>query len=151
VRIYGVRIEGIPEADCPRHFRSHLPGILCVEVDIEEVERFILCYGKGLKCGGSHPINELRQVRISHGGNVPFAEVIIIQTKDADIRPKPQFVSAVRPGQIVIDEKAARAPSLHPRVIYPSDVREWRVRTLALQHNRKGVECLLVIAWFKQA
>jgi hypothetical protein len=119
---------------------------LRIEIQIQEVERLILRDRKCLQGGGSDAVHELRQGRVRHQRNVSFAEVIIIQAKDAIIRTKPQFMSAMRPGEIVIDEKTSGASSLHPGVVLPADVAEGRIRPLALQNNRESRERHRIVA-----
>ena len=84
-------------------------------------------------------------------GTDPSAEVIVIQAEDSRIGSKPQFVRAVAPGQVVIDEEPGGAPSLYPGVVEPSDGGERRVRTAALQNDRKCGERFLKIAGPEQA
>src|SRR2546428_13114594 len=91
-------------------------------------------------------MNELRQGRVGYRRDVPFAEVIIIKPKNSIIRPESQFVRAAGPGKIVIDKKPRCMPPLYPRVVEPSDVAERRIRTLALQYNWKGRQCLRIVA-----
>jgi len=56
--------------------------------------------------GGCHAVDELRQRRVGDSWHRTLPKVVIIQAKDANVRAKPQFVSAAAPGEIVIDEKS---------------------------------------------
>ena len=93
--------------------------------------------GKSLRRGRCHSVNELWQGRVGHGGDRALAEVVVIEAEDSGVGAKPQFVRAMAPGQVVVDEEPRGAPSLDPGVVEPSDGREWRVRADALQNNRK--------------
>src|SRR5437588_11235321 len=117
MRICGVRIERITDTEGPWQFGSDFPSVLHIEIEIEEVEGFVLRDGKGLQRRRGYSMNELRQSRVGYSRHGPFAEVIIIQPKDSSIRPNPQFVRAARPGKIVIDKKKRRTPSLYPGVV----------------------------------
>jgi hypothetical protein len=46
VRIQGIGIVGIADADGPCQLRGHSPGVLCIEVQVEKVERFVCRVGK---------------------------------------------------------------------------------------------------------
>src|SRR5579864_2701378 len=95
-------------------------------------------------------MDELRQRRISHGWNCALPEVIVIQTKDSGIRAKPEFVSAMAPSKVVIDEEARSSPALHPCVVEASNCGEGCIGTAALQHHRKCRERLLQVGRPKQ-
>ncbi len=147
----GIRVEGVANAEGPSELWSELPGVLRVEIEIQEVERFVGGRGKGFGRGRGDSVDELRQGGIGDGGDVPFAEIVIVEAKDARVGSEAQFVGAVGPGQIVIDEKARGAPALHPGIVQPSEGRERRIRAAALQDDRKGRERLLEIAWTEKA
>ena len=129
--------------ECPGQLPSHFPGVLGIEIEIEEVEWFVRRQGKSLGCSGRHSIDELRQRRVGHGGNCALAEVVVVQAKDSSIRAKPEFVGAMAPSEVVIDEDTRGSPALHPGVVESSNRGERRIRATALQHNRKCRERLL--------
>ena len=54
-------------------------------------------------------------------GNGAFAEIVIIEAKDARVGAEAEFVRAVTPGEIVVDEKARGAAALDPGVVEPAD------------------------------
>ena len=60
MRVQRVGIERIADAERPGQFRSHLPRVLRVEVEVEKVEGFVRRSRKGLRCGRGHAIDELR-------------------------------------------------------------------------------------------
>ena len=60
--------------------------------------------------------------------------------------PNRKLVRAVAPGEIVVDEEARGAPSLHPGVVEAADGGERRVRAAALQDDRERGERFLKIA-----
>ena len=106
---------------------------------------------KSFRRRGSDAINELRQSRVGDRGHGALAEIVIVQPKDSRVRAEAQFVRAVAPGQIVVDEEARRAPALHPGIVEPAERGERSVRAAALQHDRKRRERLLKIAGAEQA
>src|SRR5580698_2551278 len=59
-------------------------------------------------------------------------------------------MSAASPGQIVIDKKAARPPSLKPGIVLPAYVGKRRIGSLTLQDDGKGRQRLRVIARSKE-
>ena len=150
MRIQRIGVEGVAQAERPGQCASHFPGVLRVEIEIEKVEGLICVRRERLRRGVRHSIDKLLQVRVGHGGNRAFPEVVVIQAEDAGIGSEPQFVSAAAPGEVVIDEKPGGAPALNPGVVQPSDGREG-VRAAALQHDRESRKCLLKVAWPKQA
>ena len=88
--------------------------------------------------------------RVGHGGNCALSEIIVVQAKDSGIRAKPQFVSAMAPGEVVVDEEARGSPALNPGVVEPSNRSERRICAAALQHDRECRERLLKVARPKQ-
>src|ERR1700676_22131 len=149
--IQWIGIESVAQSECPGQFPSHSPGVLGIEIKIEEAEWFVRCQRESLGCGRRHSVDELRQGRVRHRRNCALPEIIVIETKDSSVRAKPQFVSAPAPSEIVINEEARGSPALYPSVVEPSNRSERRICTTALQHNRKCRECLLKVAWPKQA
>src|ERR1700692_2281600 len=143
-------VERVAHTKCPGKRPSHFPGVLGIEIEIEEAEWFVSRQWKSLGCGGRHAIDELRQRRVHHARNCALSEIIVIQTKDSGVRAKPQFVSAPAPSEIVIDEEARGSPALYPSVVEPSNRSEWRICTAALQHNRECRERFLKVARPKQ-
>src|ERR1700680_142934 len=142
--------ECVAPTECPGKRPSHSPGVLGIEIEIEEAEWFVRCQWKSLGCGGCDSIDELLQCRVRHGRNCALSEIIVIQTKDAGVRAKPQFVSAPAPSEIVIDEEARGSPALYPSVVEPSNRSERRICAATLQHNRECRECLLKVTRPKQ-
>ena len=128
-----------------------LPGVLRVEIEVQEVERLIRRCREGLARGRGHAVDELRQRRVGHGGNGTLAEVVIIQAEDADVGAEPQLVRAVAPGEIVVDEEARSAPSLQPGVVEASDGGEGGVGADALQHDGESGQRLLKVAGREEA
>src|ERR1700683_87304 len=55
------------------------------------------------------------------------------------------------PGKVVVDKKTGGAPSLYPCVVQSADGCERRIRTAALQNNRKCGERFLEIRGSEQA
>ncbi len=151
VRIERIGIERVAHAESPGQLRGHLPGVLRVEIEIEEVEWLVGRQGKSLRRRGCHSIDKLRQRRVGHRRNRAFAEIVVIQAEDSGVRAKPKFVSAMAPGEIVVDEEPRGAPALHPGVVEPSERGEGRIGAAALQHDRKCGERLLEVAGPKQA
>src|SRR5437588_418530 len=151
VRIEWIGIVCCPDAEGPCQPGRHFPGVLRVEIQIQEIVWLRVRERKCLRCGRSHAIDELRQSRVRHKGNDPLTEVIIIQPKDASIRSKTELMPAVRPGEVVINEEARRTPPLHPRVVQAADRSKRRVRAAALQDDRECRQGLLKIRWAEQA
>src|SRR5258708_8166491 len=151
VRIKRIGIECVAKPECPGQCGSHLPGVLRVQVKIEEVEWLIDRKGKRLGCGGSDAVNELRQSRVRHGRHGSLAKVKVIEAKDPGVGSKPQFVSAVAPGKIVIDEEPRRPPSLNPVVIESADGGKGRIAAASLQDGLESRECLLEVPGTEKA
>ena len=150
MRVQRIGVEGVAQAERPGQCASHFPGVLRVDIEIEKVERLICVRRERLRRGVRDSIDKLLQVRVGHGGNRAFSEVIVVQAEDAGIGSKPQLVSAAAPGKIVVDEKARGAPALNPGIVQPSDGREG-ICAGALQHDRKRGKRLLKVARPKQA
>src|ERR1700683_3963276 len=150
MRIQRIGVEGVAWTERPSHFASHFSGVLHVEIEIEKVKRLVGVRRERLRGGVSYSRDKLLQIRVGHRGDRAFPEVVVVQAEDAGIGSKSQFVSAMAPGEIVVDEKAGGAPALNPGVVKSSDGSE-RVRSAALQHDRKSRQCLLQITWPKQA
>src|SRR5258708_35419640 len=147
MRIQWIGVEGVAHTKCPGKLPSHFPGVLSIEIEIEEVEGLICRQWKCLGRGGGHSIDELRQRRVRHSRNCALSEVIVVQTKDSVVRSKPQFVNGMAPSKVVVNEKARGSPALHPGIVEPSNRTERRIRAAALQHDRKRREGLLKVAW----
>ena len=124
-----------------------LPGVLRVEIEIQEVERLVGASGESFGRGGGDAIDELRQSGVGDRGNGAFAEVEIIQAKDSRVGAEAEFVRAVAPGEIVVDEEARGAPALDPGVVEPADGGERGVRAGALQDDGKRRERLAEDRW----
>ena len=114
VWIEWIGIEGIARSECPGKARGDSPGILRVQIEIEEIERLIGRGREGLGCGRSYPIDELRQSCVRHRRHRALTEVIIIEAKDSGVGAKPQLVGPVAPCKIVIDKEPGGTPPLHP-------------------------------------
>ncbi len=146
-----IRIERVAKADGPGQLRSQLPGILRVEIEIQKVEWFV---GRGRESfcrGGRDSVNKLRQRGVGDRGNAAFAEIVIVQAEDSGVGSEAEFVRAVAPGQIVVDEKARSAPALHPGIVEAADGGEGRIGSASLQHDRESRQRLLKIAGREQA
>ena len=90
---------------------GHLPGVLRIQIDVEEVEGLGIgkreCRGRG----GCDSVDELRQIRIGDGGDGALAEVEVVQPEDAGVGAETKLMRAVAPREIVVDEKSeARLP-----------------------------------------
>src|ERR1035437_5917886 len=104
--IQWIGVECVAHTKCPGKRPSHSPGVLGIEIEIEEAEWFVRCQWKNLGCGRRYPVDELRQCRVGHGWDCALSEVIVIQTKDSGVRAEPQFMGAMTPSEVVIDEEA---------------------------------------------
>src|SRR5437588_74018 len=134
----------------PRQRSGRPPGVLCIEVQIEEVIRLGIGERKCLGGGGSHSINELRQGRISNDWNPTLTEIVVIQPQDSSVGAKPQFVRTDAPRQIVVDEEPGSASALNPSVIQATERGEGCVGSAALQYDRKCIQRLLKISRTEQ-
>ena len=65
MRIQGIRIERIANAESPGELGSHFPGVLRIEIQVEKVERLIGRQRESLGRSGGHSIDELRQASYS--------------------------------------------------------------------------------------
>ena len=137
VGIQWIGIQRMADTEGPGQFRSHFPRVLRVQVQIEEVERLVGRKGKSLRRGRRHSVDELRQGAVGDRGNRPFAEIVVIQSKDSGVRSKPELVSPAAPREIVIDEEPRGASSLDPSVVESPECGKGCICTAALQHNRK--------------
>ena len=79
-----------------------------------------------------------------------LTKIIIVQTIDAGIGTETEFMRAMAPCQIVIDEKPGSAPPLNPGVVQTAYGRERSVCADPLQYHRKSGKRLLKIRWPKQ-
>src|ERR1700693_5587960 len=149
--IQWIGVACVSQAECPGKLPNHSPGVLGIEIEIEEPEGFVCRQWESLGCGRCHPVDELRQRRVGHGRNCALSEVIIIQAKYPRVRTESQFVSATAPGEVVIDEETRSSPALNPGVVESADLGERRICAAALQHNRKCRERLLDVPRPKQA
>src|SRR5438067_13725751 len=95
-------------------------------------------------------MDELWQSIPCHEWNEALAEVIVVKPEHSSVGSKAKLMWADRPGQIVIEEEARRAASLHPGIVQASDRRERRVRAAALQHDREGGQRLLRVGRSEQ-
>ena len=106
MRTQRIRVERVANADRPRQRWLELPRILRVQIEIQEVERLVRGKRERLRCRRRDAVDELRQRRVRDGRNATLAEIVVIQAKYSGVRSKPDFVRAVAPGQIVVDEQA---------------------------------------------
>src|SRR5271165_179665 len=151
MRIEWIGIQGVAQAEGPGQISGYFPGVLRVKVEIQKVERLVGGRRKSPGCRGGDSVNVLRQGGEGHSRNRTFAEIVIVQAEDSRIGSEAQFVRAVTPGKVVVDEEAGCAPALHPGVVQSSDAGEWSVGAAALQHNRKCGKCFLKVVGRKQA
>ncbi len=124
MRIQRIGVEGVAQTERPGQFASHFPGVLRVDIEIEKVEGLICVRRERLRRGVRYSVDELLQIRVGHRGNRAFSEVVVVQAEDTGIGSEPQFMSAMTPGEVVVDEKAGCAPALNPGVVEPSHGRE---------------------------
>ena len=150
VRVQRIGVEGIAYTDRPGYGRCNFPGVLCIEIQVQEVERLVTRCGEGLSCCRGNTVNELRQGGVVHRRDGALAEVVIIQAKDSDVRAEPEFVGAATPSEIVIDEEPRRAPALNPIVIESANRGERCVRAAAFEDDWKSSQRLLQIAWLEK-
>src|SRR5271167_1059146 len=151
MRIRRIRVERVSYADGPGQLWSELPGILGVQIEVQKIEGFIRrCRERFCRCGRDS-INILRQRGVDNRRDRAFTEVVIVQPENSGVRSKSGFVRAMAPGQVVVDEKARGASSLHPGIVEASDCGERCIGATSLQHDWKSRESLLEIARGKQA
>src|SRR5580700_1593611 len=84
--IQRIGIEGVAHTERPGQSASHFPGVLCIDIEIEKVERLIYVRRERLRRGVRYSGDKLLQVRIGHSGNRAFSEVVVVQAQDTDIR-----------------------------------------------------------------
>ena len=142
MRIWGIRIVRGAHAESPGQRPGNLPGVLRIEIQIEKVVRLRIRQRKGFRRRRCNAVDELRQRRVGHQRDRAFAEIVIVQTEDPGVRAEPEFMRADRPGEIVVDEEARRATSLHPGIVKPSERGERRIGAAALQNDGKRSQCL---------
>src|ERR1700692_1220019 len=128
MRIQRIGVKGVAQSERPGKLLSHFPGVLGVEIQVEEAEWLVCRQWKSLGCRRCYSIDELRQCRVGHGRNCALTEIVVIQTKDSGVRAKPKFVGAMAPSEVVIDEEARRSPALNPGVVEPSNRSERGIR-----------------------
>ncbi len=150
MRIERIGIERVSNAEGPRQLLGHFPCVLRIQIEIQEVERFVCRRGESFCRRGCDSINVLRQGGVGHRRDRALSEVIVVQPKNSGIGSKAQFVRAMAPGEIVVDKEPGGAPSLNPGVVESSERRERGIRAAALQHDRERGECLLKIARSEQ-
>src|SRR5712692_9526368 len=151
VWVQWIGIESVAQTECPGKLPTHFPGVLGIEIEVEETEWFVCRQWKSLGCCGCHSIDELQQRRVHHRRNCALFEVIVVQTKDSGVRAKSQFVGATAPGEVVVNEEARSSPAFYPSVVESANRSEGRICTTALQHDRKRRERPLKVPWPKQA
>src|SRR5258708_18807598 len=95
MRIQRIGIKCISYPEGPRQLLGHLPSVLCVEIEIEEVEGFVCRGGESLRRRRCDSIDVLRQGGVSHGWDRSLSEVIVVQAKKSGIRSQPDFVIAI--------------------------------------------------------
>src|ERR1700730_6901880 len=78
MQIQRIGVKSVPYPESPRQRPGHFPGVLCVQVEIQEVKGFVCRCGKSLCCRGCDSINVLRQGGVSHSWDGSLREVIII-------------------------------------------------------------------------
>src|ERR1700680_1958788 len=117
MRIESIRVKSVPYPERPRQLPGHFPGVLRIQVEIQEVKGFVCRRGKSLCCRGCHSINVLCQSGVSHSWDGSLSEVIVIQPKNPSIGSKTQLVCPSAPGEVVIDKEPRGASSLDPSVV----------------------------------
>jgi hypothetical protein len=145
MRIQRIGIEGVSDTKSPRQLLGHFPCVLRIQVEIQEVERFVWRRGESFRRRGRDSVDVLRQGGVGDGRDRSLAEVEVVQAKNPRIGSEAQLVRPDAPCKIVVDEKPRGAPSLHPRVVQAADRGEGRIRAAALQNNRECGEGLLKI------
>src|ERR1700730_11083075 len=151
MRIQRVGVKSVPYPERPRQLPGHFPGVLRIQVEIQEAKGFVCRRGKSLCCRGCDSINVLRQGSVSHSWDGSLAEVIVIEPKNPSIGSKTQLVCPSAPGEVVIDEDPGGASSLNPSVVKSPDTGKRRIRAATLQNDRERGERFLKIARTKQA
>jgi len=109
--IQRISIGGGAQAYRPRQRRGQLNGVLRVEIHVQEVEGLGIGHGVSGSGGGCDAVDVLRQVGVGDGGNGAFAEVVIVQTEDADVVPKrSSCFPKVQARLSLMKNRAARGP-----------------------------------------
>src|SRR5208282_2367762 len=150
MRIQRIRVERVAQPESPGELGGDPPGVLRVDIEVQEAKRFVRGQRKRLRRGRSHSIDELGQRGIGYRGDASFAEIVIVQSENPGVRSEPQLVAPVAPGQVVVQKIARGASTLEPGVVQAPDGSEG-IGTASLQDNGKGGEGLLEIALRKQA
>src|SRR5208282_72540 len=103
--VQGVGVVRVAYPKCPGQRRRNSPRVLSIEIQIEEIERLVGGRRKCLRSRGCHAVDELRQRRVGDRWDRTLPEIVIVQPKDSGVRAKPQLVSGMAPGEIVIDKE----------------------------------------------
>ena len=151
VRIGWIRVVRIANAEGPGQSWRHLPGVLRVEVQVQEIVRLRIGQRKGCRGRGRHAVDELGQGGVVHQGDHARAEIVIVQAENPAVRAKPELVRSHGPGQVVVDEEAGGAASLNPRIVQPAERGERGVGAAALEDDRKRRQRFLKIGGSEQA
>ena len=151
MRIQRVGIVGGTHAESPGQFARELPGILRIQIDVEEVERLRIRNGKRSRRGRRDSVDELRQIGIGNRRRCPLAEVIVVEPENAGIRAEPKVMRARSPCEVVVDEKARGASALNPCVVLSAERAERCAAAGTLQHDRERRQCLLQVRGTEQA
>src|SRR5208283_2688376 len=61
VRIERIGVEGVAQPECPSELRTDLPGVLCVEIEVQEAEWLVRGQRKRLRRGRGHSMDELAE------------------------------------------------------------------------------------------
>src|SRR5262249_39623386 len=102
VRIQRVGIVGSANAQRPSEPRGELPGVLGVEIQIQEVVWLRIGEWKGFRRGGCHAMDRLRQGGVGDEGDGSDAEVVVVEAEDPRIDSEAEIVSADGPGKVVV-------------------------------------------------
>src|SRR6202049_680783 len=145
MRIESIRVKSVPYPERPRQLPGQFPGVLRIQVEIQEVKGFVCRRGKSLCCRRCDSINVLRQGGVSHSWDGSLAEVIVIQPKNSSIGSKTQLVCPKAPGEVVVDKETGGASSLDPGIVKSPDTGKRRIRAAALQNDRECGERFLKI------
>ncbi len=111
----------------------HLPGVLRIKVRFKKSVWHRIGQGEGFRSCRCNTVDELRQGCVTHQRDgAALAEIKVVQTEDAAVGSEPEFMRQDRPGEVVIDEEARSALSLHPRIVEPSQCGEGRIGAACL-------------------
>src|SRR3984957_5172811 len=91
MRIHRIRVVRIADAESPRKSMRHLPGVLRIEVQIEEVVRVRIDQRKGLRGCGCDAVNELRKGGVGHQRDHTLTEIIVVQVEDPAIGSETEY------------------------------------------------------------